>query len=121
MLLPTEVPTLQWVKCKEDNWCSFSTVKLDSVDTFGVYVIWKPGMEGGNVIRVGQGDVKDRIVDHRNDPEIMAYEPELRVTWAAVDMLYVDGVERYLGNTLRPAVGKHFPDVEPIPVNLPGK
>lgn len=121
MFVPTEIPTLQWVKCREDNWCPFSTVNLKLIDAYGVYVIWQPSLEGGNVIRVGQGDIADRIAMHRDDPEIIAYEPGLRVTWAAVDWPFVDGVERYLGNTLRPAVGTHFPEEDPIPVNLPGR
>jgi hypothetical protein len=36
-----------------------------------------------------------------------------------VGLVYRNGVERYLANTLRPIVGSAFPDVPPIEVNLP--
>jgi hypothetical protein len=48
------------------------------------------------------------------------YTGELLVTWADVDWRYRDGVERYLGEVLQPIVGRRFPDVASVEVNLPG-
>jgi hypothetical protein len=73
------------------------------------------------VVYVGQGDVAARIADHRNNPEITAYASSgrLRVTWAAVQAAYRDGVERYLADTWNPLVGDVHPTAVPIAVNSP--
>jgi hypothetical protein len=81
----------------------------------GVYIIWQGN---GPVVRVGQGIIRDRFTTHRNDKAITVYSP-LYVTWAPVEALYRDGVERYLANILRPIVGYVFPNVIPTPVSLP--
>jgi hypothetical protein len=85
----------------------------------GVYIIW----HGGNqpcTVRVGQGIIRDRIAQHRQDRDILAYQNlGLYVTWASVPGNQRDGVERYLGDQLSPKVGSRRPDVSPITVNLP--
>lgn len=112
---------LEWIKCANGNaWCPFQTVKLDEVNTFGVYIIWHTG-NPSRVVRLGQGNVADRIIAHRDDPKITQYESHgtMRVTWAAVAPSQVDGVERYLADQWSPLVGDAFPDVHPIAVNSP--
>jgi hypothetical protein len=111
---------LSWVTCGDDkHWCSFETVNLDKVTAVGVYIIWHRG-NPGRVVRVGQGDVADRLLDHRNDSEIMAYKKHgLLVTWASVPSHQRDGVEAYLAEKWDPLVGDRFPDVTPIAVNSP--
>lgn len=110
-----------WTKCTGNVWCTLNRVNLSTVETEGVYVIWKPGSNGcpGQAVRVGQGDIQDRLVTHRNDPEITKYGSDLCVTWVAVESRYRDGVERYLAEQCSPLVGERFPLVTPIPVNLP--
>lgn len=111
-----------WVKCDQDSWCSFDRVNLTNVTTIGVYVIWHTG-SSSRVVRVGQGDVADRILDHRNDPAVTRYRANggLFVTWAAVPKKADrDGIERYLANHYKSLVGDAWPNVLPIPVNLPG-
>lgn len=111
-----------WIKSKANTWLEFETFNLESCLTDpGVYAIWHEGQPPWTV-RVGQGDVKDRIGAHRVDPRILAYRSYgagLFVTWAAVQAAYLDGVERYLADQLRPLVGGRFPNVTPTPVNLP--
>lgn len=113
-----------WVKCGTDsnpNWCPLETLNLDSIgEALGVYMIWHEG-NPGRVVRLGQGNIKDRLCAHRNDKAIVAYNKvgTLRVTWAAVSWQFLDGVERYLANTWPPLVGSAFPDVLPIVVNSP--
>lgn len=111
---------VDWVKCGNgNNWCPLETVNLENVDTHGVYIIWHGG-NPGRVVRVGQGDIKDRLTKHRSDPKILAYRKlELLVTWAWVSSSQRDGVERYLAEKWRPLVGDAFPDVLPIAVNSP--
>lgn len=114
-----------WIKCGTDNhWCSLERLDLGSFgDPVGVYMIWHEGKDGrpGRVVRLGQGDIKDRLGDHRTDKEILAYrwQGTLRVTWAEVPDQYLDAVERYLANTWPPLVGSVFPNVLPLAVNSP--
>lgn len=110
--------TLTWGTCgDDDHWCDFLKLNL-AADLFkdlkGVYIIWI----GKQVVRLGSGIIKDRIATHRKDKAITAYK-NLRVTWAKVNANQMEGVEKYLADTLKPAIGDAFPDRTPIPVNLP--
>lgn len=113
--------TLNWVKCSDGkNWCPLENVDLSGVTTTGVYLIWYNG-EKGRYVRLGQGDIKDRLTAHRADKEIVKYNRNgtLYTTWANVSASQLDGVEAYLADKCDPLVGDRFPDVAPIPVNLP--
>ena len=85
----SEEPDIQvyWVKCKADNWCPLVDLDLSTIDedSAGVYIIWHGG-EKPRVVRVGQGNFRERFSAHRNDPEITEYEKEgdLCVTWGRV-------------------------------------
>jgi hypothetical protein len=111
-----------WIKCGENAqiWCSLENVNLENVATTGVYMIWNAG-NPGRVVRLGQGDIKDRLTKHRNDPEVLVYKQfgKLYVTWAAVLWYQLDGVEQYLADTWPPQVGAAFPAAVPIAVNSP--
>jgi hypothetical protein len=111
-----------WNTCGNDNhWCSLQSLDLDSIgDVGGVYIIWHEG-NPGRVVRVGQGDIGDRLGKHRNDSKVTQYAKHgtLRVTWASVPLNQRDGVEKYLADTWRPLVGDAFPNVLPIAVNSP--
>ena len=113
---------LTWIKARAGNWLAFETFDLATCVTDpGVYVIWHDGQPSWTV-RLGQGDVADRIGAHRRDPRVLAYRSYgagLFVTWASVQAPYLDGVERYLADQLRPLVGDAFPNAKPIPVNMP--
>lgn len=115
--------SLTWERCGDDNhWCDLLRLDLESISVdSGVYVIW----HGGNnpkYVRVGQGNIKDRVSKHRNDPDILKYKQfGLFVTYASVGVTDLDGVEAFLGEILNPLVGDRFPDRTPISVNLPGK
>lgn len=112
---------LSWVKCGDDgHWCDLELLTLDNIETEGVYIIWHEGSPG-SVVRIGQGDIADRLGKHRRDQEILAYKKKgkLRVTWAAVSAAQRDGVEAYLADKWSPLVGDAFPDVHPIAVNSP--
>jgi hypothetical protein len=112
--------TLNWNKCVGGIWCPFETVNLDGVgEVSGVYLIWHGGANP-RWVRVGQGNIKERLSVHRNDPQILAYRPHgLFVTWAAVPAAQLDGVEAYLFDQCKPLVGERCPDCNVIPVNLP--
>ena len=113
---------LNWIKCQGDVWAPLNTVSLshshfDSMD--GVYIIWHGG-NNSKTVRVGQGNIRNRLEAHRIDPKVQAYTHfGLYVTWASVPEDSYNGVEAYLAQKLNPVVGERFPDVTPIPVNLP--
>jgi len=112
---------VSWIKCGNDgHWCSLDRLELNSIEVGGVYIIWHEG-NPGRVVRIGQGDIADRLCAHRNDKEIIAYRKSgaLRATWAAVPLQYRNGVERYLANTWEPLVGSAFPIALPLAVNSP--
>ncbi len=112
---------LSWIKCGEPgHWCPFDNVNLSTVNASGIYIIWHDG-NPARVVRVGQGNIAERIKAHRNDSEIVAYRQSgtLRVTWATVPAAQQDGVECYLADRWTPLVGDAFPDAEPIVVNDP--
>ena len=85
----------------------------------GVYVIWHGGSNPSTVY-VGQGFIRDRLKAHRNKPEIQQYQSiNLYVTWAAAPDNQLDGIERYLADSLQPKEGSSHPNATPIPVNSP--
>ena len=109
---------VHWVECQR-GWCSFETVILDNVTDQGVYVIWYKG-NPGRVVRLGRGNIADRLRTHRQDDNILAYRHHgLLVTWAQVEVRYQNGVEKYLADRYPPLVGERFPDVRPVEVNPP--
>lgn len=108
---------LDWMKCQNDVWCSFKNLNLDHehfTELKGVYIIWSNNI----VVRLGSGLIKNRINDHRENIEICKY-PDLKVTWAKVNGNQMGGVEKYLSDFYKPAIGERFPERTPIKVNLP--
>ena len=117
---------VNWMKCGDDHhWCDFYRLDLSGKaisEASGVYIIFYLGQNNqpGKVVRVGQGDIADRLLAHRDDPDIAAYKGKgLLVTWARVHGQQQDGVENYLFNTFSPLVGERCPDCDPIEVNSP--
>lgn len=114
--------SINWILCEGNVWCNFFAVNLsnnhfDGLE--GVYVIW---CDDGPCLRVGQGNIRDRLSAHRIHPDFRAYTSHtVLVTWADVDPAHRDGIELYLANELNPEIGQRFPEVDPIPVNLPGQ
>jgi hypothetical protein len=113
---------LNWIKCSDGNWCNFLTVDINhghfnSME--GVYVIWYNGPTRVTVY-VGQGIIRDRIAEHRQENAVLSFQGHgLHVTWAKVQSIYRNGIERYLWDELKPKVGSRCPDFPPIQVNLP--
>ncbi len=117
---------LNWKRCYGDVWCMLNAVNLDheyfNKDISGVYIIWHGGTSSikPKVVYVGQGNIKDRIMKHRGDPDIQNYEPlGLYVTWARVPKKYQKRVEAYLADRWDPIVGEHYTEALPIEVNSP--
>lgn len=115
---------VKWEKCALDKWAHLKTLDLTSPSlvengmyNLGVYIIWSETEK--RVIRVGSGHVAQRLDDHLKNSEILKHE-ELLVTFAIIkEREEVLSIETYLGYIYDPVVGDRFPDVGPLPVNLP--
>ncbi len=116
---------VSWKKCGDDaHWCDFFRLDLSKNlgGDAGVYMIFYLGTdkEQGRVVRVGQGNIADRIAVHRKDPDILTYkEKGLLVTWATVHGQQQGGVEKHLSDSFNPLVGERFPTRAAIEVNSP--
>lgn len=110
------------MRCVGDQWCNLIQLNLthphfDNLE--GVYIIWH-GAPNPSVVYIGQGMIRDRLREHRDDPQILKHKSHtLFVTWAFVQKVYRDGVERFLAEKWNPKIGASFPTVEPIEVNSP--
>ncbi|MHC8510455.1 MAG: hypothetical protein ACYYKD_13920 [Rhodospirillales bacterium] len=115
---------ITWSKRNDGNWFDFMRPIQFQGKLIGVYIIWHNGAFSKNaeVVRVGQGDVEDRLSAHWQDVNITRHKNRgmLLVTWAVVLSEHTrDGIERFLGDTLKPLEGKRFPNAVPISVNYP--
>ncbi len=118
------IMNLFWMRCENNAWCSLHHVDLSHNyynNLEGIYIIWYWDSFGNPVtVRVGQGNIRERLTAHRSDPQIQAYAHlNLLVTWTDTLSYLRDGVEAYLGKVLKPRVGSLFPNAKPIPVTLP--
>ena len=66
-------------------------------------MIWS-GDDIRNVVSVGQGIIRDELIDMKIDKKVLGYGPDLFVTWAAVPRNSMEGVEAFLYNKLNPMV-----------------
>jgi type IV pilus assembly protein PilB len=114
---------LDWSTSQDGSWCDLFALDADAADfkgIEGVYVLWHGGGEPG-MVRVGQGELKERLRFLRQDPGVLKFkEHGLFLTWARVERKQRDGVERFLNERLRPALKAPVPKTAPISVNLPG-
>ena len=117
---------LKWQKCVNDqepnlHWCSFKNLTLPLTGKpGGVYIIWHEG-NPSQVVYVGQGNISDRLEDHRANDIILQYGQfgTLRVTWTTVEYPYREAVEAFLINRLNPLANRTPPQEHQIFVNLP--
>jgi hypothetical protein len=113
---------IDWVKENPDRWFRLDFVDLAKVNCYGVFVIWKPGIPQvtpSMTIQVGHGDIASSLLKARHAFAVSKHGRDLLVTWAAVDVLYVSGVEAYLVQQLRPLIGTRLPLAPMHPVNVP--
>jgi len=114
---------LKWIQCQGDVWCKLDTVNLNHQhfnNMGGVYIIWHGG-SNARTVYVGKGNIKSRLIEHRNNSEIQVFSSlGLYVTWALVlPPSTRDGIEAYLAKRLDPLVGSRHPEVRLIETNLP--
>ena len=89
----------------------------------GVYVIWYRQGGRNTTVYAGQaknGLIRNRLSAHRDNPKIQSYASKtLYVAWAKAMSYEIDGIEKYLHNTLNPLVTERTPNADAIHVNLP--
>lgn len=113
---------VKWVKSVGGEFLDLLRLDLNSnyfsQPRFGVYVIWHTGPSKAPVIRVGQGNIRDRLMAHRSDLQITQFGAagQLKVSWIIVDRGYFDGVEAFLYDYYRPLVGERKTVEQLIPV-----
>lgn len=121
-----------WIKNNQNNdWFDLLRLNLDAPYFYGkrgVYVIWYTSPAAAKVIRVGSGNIAERLKAHRANNEIIRYSAygQLKVAWIIVDNVTVFekeilGIEAYLAKAYSPLVGDNFPNALLVPVNLIGK
>ena len=117
--------SIVWTKEWDGTWYSLNHMDPNRVHGSGIYIIWQGN--DGQAIYVGQGLVADRIRGHQGSFATALFSP-LRVSWATTFTMEVgdtragyvwDGIERYLADVTKPLHGAAWPDVPPIPVNIP--
>jgi hypothetical protein len=86
----------------------------------GVLVVWHGGPRP-RVIRVGYGDIAQRLAAFREDPKLMSYGlfGPLQAAWAKVPEDRMRGVAKFLVSRLRPMHSDPLAGVTAIPVTLP--
>ncbi len=117
-----------WLKNTQNNeWFDFLKLNLDSpyfVNKRGVYVIWYTSPSFAKAVRLGQGNIAERLKEHRANPNITRYSSsgQLKVSWIILNDYELSGVEKYLARIYSPLVGEQYPEnVEEIQVKLIGQ
>ncbi len=123
---------VKWVKNTQNNeWFDFLRLNLSAPyfdNKVGAYVIWYISPSSAKAIRVGSGNISERLKEHRDNQEITKYSSlgQLKVSWIVADNTQLrqdelEGVEAYLARVYSPLVGERFPKVIEIQINLIGK
>jgi hypothetical protein len=112
---------IEWCKCILQSRCRLNLINLNNEyfdNLIGVYVIWS-GNNMSNIISVGQGIIREKIIEMQIDKTVQESGPDLYVTWAAVPNVSLEGVEAFLCSELHPKVHHTKKSIELINVNLP--
>lgn len=90
---------VHWIK-NTNNGQYFDLLKLDLNSNYfinkrGVYVIWYTTPTGGKAIYVGQGNIGERLREHRDNWRITQYSKygQLKTTWAIVPEGLLNAIE----------------------------
>lgn len=116
-----------WIKNNQNNeWFDFLRLNLDApyfMGKNGVYVIWYTSPSIAKVVKVGSGNISERLKEHRSNPEIIKFSNsgQLKVTWIVVGENEMFGIEKFLSRVYSPLIGERFPDDPEIQVNLIGQ
>jgi hypothetical protein len=112
---------IDWCKCVLQSRCRLNLINLNNEhfdNLIGVYVIWC-GNDTNKIVSVGQGIIRDKLVEMQIDKKVQGYGPDLFVTWATVPKASLEGVEAFLCSELIPLIHHTIKCNDLITVNLP--
>ena len=112
---------IDWCKCILQSRCRLNLINLNNEyfdNLTGVYVIWS-GNDMSNIITVGKGNIRDKIIEMQIDKTVQESGSDLFVTWASVPNVSLEGVEAFLCSRLNPRIPHSVSDIDLINVNLP--
>ena len=112
---------IDWCKCILQSRCRLKLINLNNEyfdDLIGVYVIWS-GNDEKKIVSIGQGKIRDKLIEMQINKKVQSYGPDLFVTWAAVPKAALEGVEAFLSDELNPKVYHSISCKDFIEVNLP--
>jgi hypothetical protein len=112
---------INWCQCVIQSRCRLNLINLNNEyfdNLIGVYVIWS-GNDMNNIVSVGQGIIRDKIIEMQIDKMVQESGPNLFVTWAAVPIASLEGVEAFLCSELNPTLHHTIKNIDLINVNLP--
>jgi hypothetical protein len=127
-----DIKQVNWIKNTQNNeWFDFLRLNLDAPyfsNKKGVYVVWYVSPSIAKVVRLGSGNIAERLKEHRANHEITKYSSlgQLKVSWVVADgkPLFdseIEGVEVFIAKKYSPLVGDRFPVAQEVPINLIGK
>lgn len=110
---------LIWVKSLENNWLDLARIDLQAMlrnpaRPQGIYIIWHGGADP-KIVRIGTGDIINKLIAHRDNPQITRYKKNgpLMVTWAVQpDPRRQAGIAKYLTE-------QFYPLVRDVPLDIP--
>lgn len=114
--------TVDWCKCILQSSCRLNLINLNTEyfdNLLGVFVIWYENKGGGKIVSVGQGIIRDKLIEMQIDKKVQEYGPDLYVTWASVPRVSLEGIEAFLYQKLNPLVHHSITSCDTIEVNLP--
>jgi len=120
---------LDWIKNTQNNgWFDLLRLNLNSpyfINRYGIYIIWYAGSGETKVIKIGTGNIGDKLKVEKISPDVLRYAQfgQLKVTWAIVtDQSIIPGIVSFLNQAYTPIFGENVQVGTPtIQVNLIGK
>lgn len=115
---------MYWTKCNNGEWPRLYSVELDGDYYAGleaVYIVFYQRKmllsktARYKTIMVGQGLIKQTILELRKDAALAKYkERNPFITWAELSPLIRDGAQKYLFGILKPELGSDPPPATPV-------
>jgi hypothetical protein len=115
--------TLEWFKCKGNQWCNLFKLDLNHEylqGSEGVFVIWTGAGNNTKFLSVGYGNIGAHLKSNKAELAIQAFQHiGVYVSWAEAPESKQPGISLFLTKALNPAIISSVPKAMAIKVNLP--
>ncbi len=115
---------IDWYRCKGNVWCQLNRVdqhhkNLEGVE--GIYIVWYGFIEDKNIVKIGSGNITNKITELQKDIAIQAFNNfGLFITWAEAPKGKFNSIVAFLNQTLKPKIPEASPKVLTVAkVNYP--